>query len=153
MSRAIILLMDSFGIGGAPDAAAFGDEGANTLGHIASAYKGLNIPNLTRLGLKEAAREASGVSPDINDTGAQINLPSKFGHMKEISKDKDTVSGHWEMAGLPNIKGWGHFPPAYPSFPDSLIKTICQEGGIEGILGNKAASGTVIIQELGEEHI
>lgn len=154
MSRAIILMMDSFGIGGAPDADKFDNLGANTFGHIAAAHNGLKIPNLNQLGLTQAAFEASGEKPGIGlQTEGKMNLPSKFGHMQEISVDKDTVSGHWEMAGLPNLKGWGHFPPQYPSFPSELIEKICQEGGIDGILGNKAASGTVIIQELGEEHL
>lgn len=154
MSRAIILMMDSFGIGGAPDADKFDNLGANTFGHIAGANNGLKIPNLNQLGLTQAAFEASGEKPNIGlQAEGKMNLPSKFGHMQEISADKDTVSGHWEMAGLPNLKGWGHFPPQYPSFPTELIEKICQEGGIDGILGNKAASGTVIIQELGEEHL
>ena len=67
-----------------------------------------------------------------------------------MSVDKDTVSGHWEMAGLPNLEGWGHFPPQYPSFPKELTDALIKEAKISGILGNKAASGTVIIQELGE---
>ena len=154
MARAIILMMDSFGIGGAKDAANFNNAGANTFGHIAKFNGGLRIPNLNRLGLCEAAKGASGAYPEI---GAQmegiLQYGSKYGHMSEISKDKDTVSGHWELAGLPNLKGWGHFPPEYPSFPADLIEKICNEGKIDGILGNKAASGTVIIQELGEEHI
>lgn len=154
MSRAIILMMDSFGIGGAPDAAKFHNEGANTLGHTAAVNGGLRIPNMAALGLLEAAKAASGFHPKVGEQSkAQINLSSKFGHAKEISADKDTVSGHWEMAGLPNIKGWGHFKPDYPSFPAELISKICAETDIPGILGNKAASGTVIIQELGEEHI
>lgn len=154
MPRAIILMMDSFGIGGAPDAKNFDNLGSNTFGHIASANGGLKIPNLNQLGLTQAAFEASGEKPAIGpqDHG-KMNLPSKFGHMRERSIDKDTVSGHWELAGLPNLKGWGHFPPQYPSFPAELISAICQEAGIEGILGNVAASGTEIIQELGEEHL
>lgn len=154
MARAIILMMDSFGIGGAPDGAKYGNDGADTLGHIAAAGKGLNIPNLHALGLSEAAKGASGKYPDIGTQKApRLQMPSKYGHAKEISMDKDTVSGHWEMAGLPNLKGWGHFKPDYPSFPVEVIENIVRESGILGILGNKAASGTVIIQELGEEHI
>lgn len=154
MARAIILMMDSFGIGGAPDGAKYGNDGADTLGHIAAAGKGLNIPNLHALGLSEAAKGASGKYPDIGTQKApRLQMPSKYGHAKEISMDKDTVSGHWEMAGLPNLKGWGHFKPDYPSFPVEVIENIVRESGIPGILGNKAASGTVIIQELGEEHI
>ena len=154
MTRAFIFMMDSFGIGGAPDAQSFGDEGANTFGHIAQAVPNLNIPNLLSLGLDKAAFAASGLKTELKPSSpAKLNLPSAYGHMKEISKDKDTVSGHWELAGLPNLQGWGHFKPDYPSFPQALIDNICREAKLDGILGNIAASGTVIIQELGEEHI
>lgn len=154
MSRAIILMMDSFGIGGAPDARQFDNDGANTFAHIAQNYPSLNIPNLLSLGLAKACFEASGEKISLpTSSTSEMTLPHTYGHMKEISRDKDTVSGHWEMAGLPNLSGWGHFKPDYPSFPDELIQKICQEAKISGILGNKAASGTVIIQELGEEHI
>ena len=154
MSRAIILMMDSFGVGGAPDARQFDNDGANTFAHIAQNYPSLNIPNLLSLGLAEACFEASGEKISLPTSAEEkMTLPHTYGHMKEISRDKDTVSGHWEMAGLPNLSGWGHFKPDYPSFPDELIQKICQEAKISGILGNKAASGTVIIQELGEEHI
>lgn len=155
MSRAIILMMDSFGIGGAPDAQVFDNAGANTFAHIAAHFPELRIPNLLELGLAQACKTASGVDVKINcaEPSPFDGIPHTFGCMKEVSKDKDTVSGHWEMAGLPNLNGWGHFKPDYPSFPQQLIDQICNEGGISGILGNKAASGTVIIQELGEEHI
>ncbi|MBQ8677454.1 MAG: phosphopentomutase [Alphaproteobacteria bacterium] len=154
MSRAIILMMDSFGIGGAPDAEKFNNVGANTFAHIAQNYPSLQIPNLLSLGLAEACEQASGEKFSFTPQATpQINIPHTFGHMKEISRDKDTVSGHWEMAGLPNLTGWGHFKPDYPSFPQELIKNICREARLGAILGNKAASGTVIIQELGEEHI
>lgn len=154
MARAIILMMDSFGIGGAPDAADFNNSGANTFAHIAQHYPSLQIPNLIALGLDKACYDASGEKVALHSQKqAAVNLPSMYGHMKEISKDKDTVSGHWELAGLPNLKGWGHFPPQYPSFPQDLINKICTDGNIEGILGGYAASGTVIIQDLGEEHI
>lgn len=154
MSRAIILLMDSFGIGGAPDAENYDDKGANTFAHIVQNYPSLQIPNLTKLGIAQACFEASGEQIQLSpQPSSPINIPHTYGHMKEISKDKDTVSGHWEIAGLPNLTGWGHFKPDYPSFPDDLINKICNEASLSGILGNKAASGTVIIQELGEEHI
>ena len=154
MTRALIFMMDSFGIGGAPDAKSFGDEGANTFGHIAQTFPHLNIPNLLSLGLDKAAFAASSLKTELKPSSpARLNLPSAYGHMKEISKDKDTVSGHWELAGLPNLQGWGHFKPDYPSFPQALIDNICREANLSGILGNIAASGTVIIQELGEEHI
>ncbi len=152
MKRVIILMLDSFGIGGAPDAAKFGDEGANTLGHIAAAVNGLEVPNMAALGLGTAAFEASGTKPNIIGK-AQINIGAKYGHMREISHGKDTSSGHWEMAGVPVLFEWGYFKKDYPSFPESLIKNIVRRGKISGILGNEAASGTEIIERLGEEHI
>lgn len=152
--RAIILMMDSFGIGGAPDAQHYGNAGANTLGHIATLYPQLQIPNLRALGLLEAAKDASGFYPALGvQKKAQLSIGAKFGHAREMSVDKDTVSGHWELAGLPNLKGWGHFPPHYPAFPQQLTDALIKQGLIPGILGNKAASGTEIIQELGDEHI
>lgn len=152
--RVFVFMMDSFGIGGAPDAGKYANEGANTLGHIAAVNLGLKIPNLLALGLGDAAKGASGVFPAVGaQPPAVLRLPSKFGYAREVSVDKDTVSGHWEMAGLPNLQGWGHFPPQYPSFPAELTNALVNEAGLAGILGNKAASGTVIIQELGEEHI
>ena len=152
--RAIILMLDSVGIGGAEDAAKFGDAGADTLGHIARANGGLQIPNLVSLGLAKAAQASTGSPLELGpQPTAGVNLPSKYGFMREISHGKDTSSGHWEMAGAPVLFNWGYFPPAYPSFPADLIEKICQEAGLPGILGNKAASGTVIIEELGEEHI
>ena len=154
MARVFVFMMDSFGIGGAPDAEKYNNLGANTLGHIAAINLGLKIPNLLSLGLGEAAKSACGFYPVVGvQSKAKLNLPSKYGHAKELSADKDTVSGHWEMAGLPNLEGWGHFPPDYPSFPSELTEALIKEAGLSGILGNKAASGTVIIQELGEEHI
>ena len=154
MGRAVILMMDSFGIGGAPDAGKFGNDGADTFGHIAAACPDMKIPNLAGLGLCKASELATGRQTALSvQAESRLGLPSAWGCMREISADKDTVSGHWELAGLPNLKGWGHFPPAYPSFPAGLVAGICAEAGLDGILGNKAASGTVIIQELGEEHL
>ncbi len=155
MGRVVILMMDSFGIGGAKDAEQFGDLTANTFGHIANLSGGLQIPNLQKLGLAEAAKGACGLYPvlGVQDIPAKITLPSKYGHMSELSVAKDTSSGHWEMAGVPVLKEWGYFPKDFPSFPESLIKEICKQAKIEGILGNKAASGTEIINELGEEHL
>lgn len=153
MTKAIILMMDSFGVGGAKDAKAFDDEGANTFLHIAENYPGFSVPNLEKLGLAESEKSATGAMVPLKAAKAQITLPSKFGCMEEVSADKDTISGHWEMAGLPVLQKFGHFKPDYPSFPKELIDKICTKFGIDGILGNKAASGTVIIQELGEEHL
>ena len=148
MKRAVILMLDSVGIGGAEDAAKFGDQGADTIGHIAQANGGLNIPNMVTLGLGKAAQASTGNLPALGmQSTAGVNLPVKYGYMREISHGKDTSSGHWEMAGVPVQFEWGYFPPAYPSFPADLIEKICQEAGLPGILGNKAASGTVIIEE------
>ena len=154
MGKVIILMMDSFGIGGAPDAEQYNDKGANTLGHIAKVNLGLNIPNLVSLGLSKAAEEARGHAPKLGiQDPAKLDLPSKYGHAKEISRAKDTTSGHWEMAGVPVLHEWGYFPKKEPSFPSELISKICKRANIKGILGNRAASGTQIIEELGEEHI
>ncbi len=152
--RVVILMMDSFGIGGAEDAAQFNDQGADTLGHIAAARGHLHIPNLTQLGLLKA-HEASTHQPILAGAPAdsQLQIPSKYGFMREVSRGKDTSSGHWEMAGCPVDFEWGYFKPDYPSFPPELVEKICKEAGLSGILGNKAASGTVILDELGEEHI
>jgi len=154
MKRAVILMLDSVGVGGAEDAAKFGDQGANTLGNITKANGGLKVPNLIALGLDKVAQSSTGTMPTFGEQpAAKVNLPSKYGFMREISHGKDTSSGHWEMAGAPVEFEWGYFPPNYPSFPADLIQKICDEAGLPGILGNKAASGTVIIDELGEEHI
>lgn len=154
MSRAIILMMDSFGIGNAHDADKFDNIGADTFGHIVESNNGLNIPNLNQLGLTEVAAAATGKTYHLGNIGTgKMNIGCIKAHMNEISVAKDTTSGHWEMAGVPVLTDWGYFKPDYPSFPSALIEEICKEGQIEGILGNKAASGTEIIQELGEEHI
>lgn len=153
MPRVFILMMDSFGIGGASDAKDFGDEGADTFGHIADNYPDLKIPNLVKLGLVKAANKATRLNRVLSDKGAKINLEAKYGNCKEVSLAKDTSSGHWELAGVAVKSPWGYFKPEYPSFPKELIDKICQRANLSGILGNKAASGTVIIEELGEEHI
>ena len=155
MGRAIILVMDSFGVGEAPDAGAFGDTGADTLGHIAAvraeAGKPLDLPNLRRLGLGEAARLATGTVP----AGLEHEGPfdGAYGCAAERSFGKDTPSGHWEMAGLPVEFDWGFFPREQPCFPADLIAEFCDRTGLPGILGDKHASGTEIIKELGAEHI
>ena len=151
--KVIILMLDSFGIGGASDAAKFGDAGANTLKHIIEKRGFLKIPNMTFLGLQRAAQASDGTFKPEKQEEAKITLPSKYGFMREKSHGKDTSSGHWEMAGVPVLFNWGYFKPEYPSFPKELIDNICAEAKLPGILGNKAASGTEIIKELGEEHI
>lgn len=163
MARAILCVLDSFGIGGAPDAGRFGDEGSNTLGHIAEACaRGaadreglrsgpLRLPNLTALGLARAAEAAAGEVPAGMD--ATVEPLGIFGAASETSRGKDTPSGHWEIAGVPVAFDWGYFPDTVPSFPAELTDAIIREGGVPGILGDCHASGTVIIAELGEEHV
>ena len=155
-------MLDSFGVGEAPDAKAFGDVGANTLGSIAKACAQgkanvgregpLKLPLLTRLGLGELYKQCNGeYAPNIEIPVSEIN--GAYGYAKPLSKGKDTSSGHWEMAGVPVLFDWGYFKPEYPSFPQELLDAICKEAGLPGVLGNKAASGTEILEELGEEHI
>ncbi|MFC3053506.1 phosphopentomutase [Kordiimonas pumila] len=163
MARAFILVLDSFGIGAAPDAGTFGDTGADTLGHIAAwcAAGGtaverpnaspLHLPVMAKLGLGKAAELATGAVPVGLETDTGIT--GFYAACAEQSYGKDTPSGHWEMAGLPVLFEWGYFPPEYPSFPEQLLSSLCDRCGLPGVLGNKAASGTVILDELGMEHI
>lgn len=144
MARAFLIVLDSVGCGGAPDAGEFGDAGANTLAHIAD--HGLMTPNLDALGLRAAINLASGV-----DLGGPV--PSGlWGAATEVSRGKDTPSGHWELAGVPVPWDW-HYFGAEPSFDDDLIAEVCKLAGSDGILGNCHASGTQIIADLGAEHI
>ncbi|MGO1118154.1 phosphopentomutase [Rhodovibrionaceae bacterium A322] len=163
MSRAIILVMDSFGIGATEDAASFGDEGSNTLGHIAAACAAgqadkpglrqgpLSLPNLTRLGLGHAAEGSSGQRPAGLER--EERPEGAWGHAAEVSKGKDTPSGHWEIAGVPVHKDWGYFEAPQQSFPQKLLDSLIRQAGLPGILGNCHASGTTIIADLGEEHV
>lgn len=163
MPRAILCVLDSFGIGGAPDAARFGDAGADTLGHIAEACAAgsadkvglrsgsLRVPNMDRLGLGAASKLSNGISAPGLDFEAE---PEGFwGCAQETSNGKDTPSGHWEIAGVPVSFDWGYFPETIPTFPSELIEMLLSQSGLSGILGNKHASGTTIIEELGNEHI
>jgi len=162
MPRAILCVLDSVGIGGAPDAAAYGDAGANTLGHIAEACADgrgdraglrsgpLRLPNLEALGLGAAVKLSSGLIPP----GLSLTpRGGRFGVGREVSKGKDTPSGHWEIAGVPVPFAWGYFPHTVPTFPPDLIATFVAEAKLPGILGDRHASGMPIIQELGEESI
>jgi phosphopentomutase len=155
MAKALILMADSVGIGAAPDAADFGDVGANTLAHLLSECQTqtgdkLSLPNLSRMGLIDAC-EAAGKEPCmISDRQEPI---AAWGYAKELSTGKDTPSGHWEMAGVPVLFDWGYFPKEVPTFPQELIDEIVKRAGIPGILGNCHASGTTILEQLGEEHI
>ncbi len=156
--RAFLIVLDSVGCGHAPDAAAFGDEGADTLGHIAAACAAgqadraglrqgpLKLPHLTALGLGHACAVAAGRLP--------AGLPGGlYGSAVEVSPGKDTPSGHWEIAGTPVPFAWGHFPDTRPCFPQDLTAAIVREGRLPGILGDRHASGTAIIEELGPEHL
>ena len=161
MSRAFLIVLDSVGIGSAPDAAQYGDEGSNTVGHIAEACASRNadragvregmirLPNLARLGFGEACRLASGkMPPGLVTNGVP---EGRFACAAEVSAGKDTPSGHWEIAGVPF--DWGYFPRTVPCFPDELIDELCARAELPGILGNCHASGTDIIAQLGDEHI
>lgn len=140
--RAVALVvLDSVGVGEAPDAAAFGDEGSATLPHVAAQVRGISLPNLGRLGLGRTC-SILGVPPDPAPTGA-------FGIMRPHSAGKDTTSGHWEIAGVVLDQPF----PTYPlGFPGHVIRAFEDRIGT-GILGNVAASGTEIIARLGEEHV
>lgn len=163
MARAFLFVLDSVGIGGAPDASSFGDEGGNTLGHIAAkCHAGeadvpglrsgpLNLPNMVKLGLGDAAALASGSRPQgLNSQGAITGL---WGAASEVSKGKDTPSGHWEIAGVPVTFDWGYFDKTINTFPENYQQLIIEKAGLPGIIGNCHASGTEIIARLGEEHI
>lgn len=163
MARAFILVMDSLGVGGAPDADKFGDTGANTFGHIAQRCADgradidgvrsgpLHIPFLEMLGLGKAAEMATGVLPD--GMKANPDLIGQYRSASELSTGKDTISGHWEMAGLPVGFDWGYFTDKTNSFPQSLLDDIIKQGNLPGTLGNCHASGTQIIEDFGPEHI
>jgi phosphopentomutase len=163
MPRAFILVLDSAGIGGAPDAARYGDDGADTVGHIAEACArgeadrdGLRngplvLPNLVKLGLGECCRLAtSRIPPGLRSTTAPAGA---YGCAAEVSKGKDTPSGHWELAGVPVPFEWGYFPRAVPCFSQTLTDALCREADLPGILGTRHASGTQIIEEFGPEHM
>ena len=162
MPKVILCVLDSVGIGGAPDAADFGDKGANTILHIAEQCAAgncdveglrtgpLHLPNMNQLGLGAAVELSDGIVPP-----GLTNQPQGgcWGVGREISIGKDTPSGHWEIAGLPVPFEWGYFPDEQPAFPDDLVSAIVKEAGLPGILGNKHASGTAVIEELGAEHV
>jgi phosphopentomutase len=152
-------VLDSVGCGGAPDAGAFGDAGANTLGNIARACAAgraeggrsgpLRMPNLDALGLGAALRLASGL--EVPGLGAEPT--GLWGAAGEVSPGKDTPSGHWELAGVPVPWDWTYFPDRTPAFPDDLVQAVCHLAGVEGILGNCHASGVPIIATHCAEHL
>src|ERR1043166_4153501 len=140
MPRACVIVLDAVGAGALPDADAYGDEGSDTLGNVAKAVGGLDLPNLEALGLGNVA-ELQGCPP-------QPGAPAVAGRLVERSKGKDTTTGHWELMGVVTAQPF----PTYPhGFPHDVIDPFMHRTG-RGVLGNKPASGTEIIQELGEEH-
>jgi phosphopentomutase len=144
-SRAIVIVLDSVGIGALPDAASYGDEGSDTLGHIADAIP-LRLPTLRALGLGRVAR--LGLPPDPpGDIPRHIR--TAVGRMAEASAGKDSVTGHWEMMGLVLARPFPVFPRG---FSEALLAEFSRQTG-RGVLGNKTASGTAIIDELGAEHM
>ncbi|MCG3729214.1 phosphopentomutase [Vibrio cincinnatiensis] len=162
MKRTFILVLDSFGIGAAPDAEKFGDIGADTLGHIAEQCQQgkadnadrqgpLTLPNLSKLGLAMAHKEATGqFAPGLEQNS---DIMGAYGHAAELSSGKDTPSGHWEIAGVPVLFEWGYFSDKQNSFPKALTDRILARAGLEGFLGNCHASGTQVLDDLGEEHM
>ncbi len=164
MGRAFLIVMDSVGAGGAPDANRFfngdrPDTGANTLGHIAEACAAgkaeegrsgpIRMPHLEALGLGEAVRLASGVAMP----GFEATPQGLWGAATEVSKGKDTPSGHWELSGVPVPWDWHYFPDTQPAFPESLMAEVARLAGTEGTLGNCHASGVPIIEAHCEEHL
>ncbi|KTD49773.1 phosphopentomutase [Legionella rubrilucens] len=161
--RVCILLLDSLGIGASLDAHRYGDEGANTFAHIHEACAEgqadrpglrqgpLTLPNLTAAGLYHAAM-ASSAATSFSLEGLADPI-GYYGYAVEQSLGKDTPSGHWELAGVPVTFEWGYFPDTVPCFPEKLIAELIRDANLPGVLGQKHASGTVIIDELGEEHI
>lgn len=161
MTRAIILVLDSLGIGASQDADRFNDQGTDTLGHIAqtafTAFQQgkrpapLAIPNLNRLGLGHAAELSTGVFP--SGLRRELSPVAAYGYGVEISTGKDTPSGHWEIAGVPVLFNWGYFTQTTNSFPPQLLQNLERRANLPGFLGNCHASGTDIIARLGTEHI
>ena len=141
LDRVIWIVLDSCGCGAAPDAAQYGDAGADTLGNMSVKVGGMHLPNLQALGLGHLTKIV-GVPPIQGTTGA-------FGKMREASQGKDTTTGHWEMTGLQVDRGFPTFPQGFPA---EMIARFEKQIG-RGVLGNKTASGTEIIEELGPEHL
>jgi phosphopentomutase len=140
VARACVIVLDAVGAGELPDADQYGDEGSNTLANVAKAVGGLDLPNLEALGL-------GNVEP-LQGCPPQPGAPAVAGRLIERSKGKDTTTGHWELMGVVTAQAF----PTYPhGFPHDVIDPFMHRTG-RGVLGNKAASGTEIIQELGEEH-
>jgi phosphopentomutase len=147
MARAFLFILDSFGIGAAPDAAKFGDDGANTLAHICD-HMTLHVPHMASLGLGLAAQASAGRNPL-----APAELIGRWGHATEVSNGKDTITGHWEIGGVPVPFDWGYFPHEIPAFPKSLTDELIRRCNLPGLLALSHASGTQVIEDFGEEHL
>ncbi|MEA4922731.1 MAG: phosphopentomutase [Eubacteriaceae bacterium] len=141
MKRVILIVLDSFGVGELPDADRFGDKGADTFGHIVDSVPGFDVPEMRSLGLGNIKNAAGGRLAVENPKGA-------YGRLKELSAGKDTITGHWEIAGVETTMPFKTYPNG---FPDEFIKAFEKAIGRK-VLGNYAASGTVIIEDLGNEH-
>lgn len=139
--RVVLLVLDSVGIGALPDADEFGDVGSDTVGNIARTVEDFDVPNLRALGL--------GNIEGVDELEPVDNPAASFGRMIELSNGKDTATGHWEFMGLINEEGFRTFPNG---FGDEIIDEFCEAIGVDGVLGNKPESGTVIIEQLGKEH-
>ena len=142
--RAIVIVLDGVGCGALPDAADYGDIGANTLGHIAEAFSDLRLPNLARWGLGHLTPMSNVPALPWHECVAS------FGKCRELSVGKDTTSGHWEMAGVIVSKPFATFPDGFPA---PVVERWVRECELPGVLGNVAASGTDIIKQLGVEHV
>ncbi len=161
--RALLIVLDSVGIGGAPDAVAYRDAGSDTLGHIAEACASgrgdrlglrsgqLSLPNMAALGIGLACEASTGrVPPGLERPGPATGC---WGVGRETSRGKDTPSGHWEIAGVPVDFDWGYFPDTRPAFPLELVAALLRAASLPGILGDRHASGITIVEELGAEHV
>jgi phosphopentomutase len=142
MNNYFIIILDGVGIGELPDASNYNDSGSNTLCNMAKAVDGLQLPNMEKLGL--------GNITEIEGVSAVESSLASFGMMTEVSAGKDSITGHWEIAGLYVKTDFSYFPLG---FPTELVEKFINKTGCKGVLGNKPASGTEIIKELGEEHV
>lgn len=143
IERAVVIVMDSCGAGEAPDSADYGDQGSDTLGHTAEAVGGLNLPNFQAAGLGNLHPDLLGVPPAFDPSMG-------FGKLTEASAGKDSTTGHWELAGIITDTPTTTFTDT--GFPDELVQAVEKESG-HSFIGNFAASGTVIIENLGKEHL
>ncbi|MGC4017099.1 MAG: hypothetical protein QM755_21690 [Luteolibacter sp.] len=143
--RALLIVLDSVGCGGAPDASVYGDAGADTLGHLFERVAGLELPHMASIGLYEVMRRTH---PSFPLATPMLRPHASYGVLTEQSAGKDSTTGHWELMGAIHPKPFATFP----QFPQDLVREIEQRGGVK-FIGNVAASGTEILKSLGEEHV